>query len=58
MQVVGAVAGEFARVVHVVELVATLWADDEVVAKELDEGAAVITRRTVFDDVNAHTNLL
>ncbi len=56
MQVVGAVAREFAHVVHVVELVATLRADDEVVAKELDEGAAVITRRTVFDDVDAHTS--
>lgn len=54
LDVVGAIAGELTGVVHVPELVATFWADGEVVVVEGDEGAAVVTRRAIFDDVDAH----
>ena len=54
LDVVGAIAWELAGEVHVPELVATLWADGEVVVVEGDEGAAVVARRAVFDDVDAH----
>jgi len=51
---VGTITREFAGVVHVPKLVATLGAEREVVVIKHDERAAVITRGAVFDDVDAH----
>lgn len=51
---IGMITRKFTGVVHVPEFVATLWADGEVVIMEHDERAAIVARRAVFDDVDAH----